>query len=246
VRRATLIRLAVKLYPEPIRERYGAEVTDLLAGSTRLWRDLADVARCALGEWLAMSTWADLRCLAWLVAAPFGFVVATVFVAAGPGTLVPPVANYAGIASGDTAFFVVLAMCAALICAEAIWFGRRLARSFVAPTVTVPVALALGTVAMHVVVGYWYPVVLPALAWCAAMIALGLLRRRMWVLVAGGVAVPALSSVLYVAAGAEWSGAPVLLAILTMCSAFNLAVVTAVDADRRRAGTSAPRRPAGG
>jgi hypothetical protein len=85
--RARLIRLAMALYPAKVRDRYGAELTDLLAHSTRPWRDIADIGRCALTERAATWTWArsrpQLRRMAWLAAAPLAFGLAALSVAAG-------------------------------------------------------------------------------------------------------------------------------------------------------------------
>jgi len=85
--RARLIRLAMALYPAKVRDRYGAELTDLLAHSTRPWRDIADISRCALTERAATWTWArsrpQLHRMAWLAAAPLGFGLAALSVAAG-------------------------------------------------------------------------------------------------------------------------------------------------------------------
>ena len=243
--RATLIRLVLRLYPEPVRERYGAEVAELLVRSTRPGRDLADVARCALGEWLALFTREHVGRLAVLAAAPVGFLVVTIAVAAGPMTFIRVLEEYAGFGGADTAFVVILAISAVLVCAEAAWFARRVACSFVAPTVTIPVALALGTIAMHTVLVGDNHIVLPTAVWCVAMIALG--RSRGWVLVAGGMAALALAGVLYALVSeatrpfaAFWP--PMTLA---MCTAFTLAGVRAVTVDRRRARTSAPRRRTG-
>ncbi|BCB74975.1 hypothetical protein GCM10022251_75420 [Phytohabitans flavus] len=85
--RATVIRLVMALYPAPVRDRYGAELTDLLAHSTRPWRDAVDVGRCALADRAATWTWArsrpQLLRLAWLAAAPLGFGLAALVVAVG-------------------------------------------------------------------------------------------------------------------------------------------------------------------
>lgn len=46
--RAILSRMALAMYPAPIRDRYGAEIAELLAGSPTPIRDLVNVAWCAL------------------------------------------------------------------------------------------------------------------------------------------------------------------------------------------------------
>jgi len=55
------IAAVLALYPRAIRERYGAEIGELLATSRRPARDLADVARAALRERLLAVIRADPR-----------------------------------------------------------------------------------------------------------------------------------------------------------------------------------------
>jgi hypothetical protein len=47
---AWLVRAAFAVYPEDVRDRYGAEIADLLDGSPRPWRDVGDVAWNAVLE----------------------------------------------------------------------------------------------------------------------------------------------------------------------------------------------------
>ena len=89
-----MVRAVLALYPADLRERYGPEIADLLAGSSAPWRDVADVAWCALLErGGTMSPYVGR--LTTLLAAPamFWMILVTLtpvgwFLAAALGTLV--------------------------------------------------------------------------------------------------------------------------------------------------------------
>jgi hypothetical protein len=187
--RPALVRLVLALYPAPVRSRYGAEIAELLARSTRPWRDLADVGRAALTERMAAWSWRDtlsqLGRLAWIATVPIGLTLGVVVVSLAPFTLLNILDNDAGIHVSDTALNVVGAVSAVPIYAEAIWFANRRARcdSPVAPALTVPIALALGMLAFTASFGAASAYTLLAVAfWGAAMfvisIASGTLARR--------------------------------------------------------------------
>src|SRR5689334_18407811 len=131
--RRRLIDLVVALYPTPIRQRYGEEVADLLDGSPRPWRDLADVGRTALVDRVTTLSWPAVRPhlgrFAWLVFAPSGFGLATVLVLVGPGTLFAVLDEHAGIIVDGQVVDLVNAACVAAVAAEVVWFGRRVARA---------------------------------------------------------------------------------------------------------------------
>jgi hypothetical protein len=58
---AWLVRAAFAVYPEDVRDRYGAEIADLLDGSSRPWRDLGDVAWNAVLERVGTVRYGRLR-----------------------------------------------------------------------------------------------------------------------------------------------------------------------------------------
>ncbi|WP_426512944.1 hypothetical protein ACPPVO_21235 [Dactylosporangium sp. McL0621] len=222
--RATLIRLAMAIYPAPVRDRYGVEITDLLAHSTRPWRDIADVGRSALSEQAATWTWArthpQLRRMAWLAAAPLGFVLTALLLAVCGLALATTYAKDAGydvtpavLTAPDA--LSVLAVCGAIAAVALMPRQHYLA----APVLTVPASLTVGILAIANVLGETRSAtLLAALCWCAAMLALGgaitvLIRRgrtgvAVVVLVVGGLAALELTSVLYAIAGrlvaADW------------------------------------------
>jgi hypothetical protein len=230
--RATLIRGLLNLYPAPFRDRYGAEITELLTRSARPWRDLVNVGWCALTERAAAGTWAGARSqlwrLGWLVAAPLGFGIAAVIVALGPMTLASALEDPFGYHPAATAVNVVMAMSILPVCLEAVWLARRMARrrGIAAPIVTVPAGLTLGIVGLAglpiagEMLGATFPATVVAAAfWCAAMLAVGtagtaLIRRKrshlaVLVLVAGGLAALELAGASYVIAagqdGRDWA-----------------------------------------
>jgi len=218
--RAVLIRLAMAIYPAAVRERYGAELEDLLAHSTRPWRDLADVGRSALGEQAATWTWdrtrPQLRRIAWLAAAPLWF-GATALVLGVCGLMITAMyARDSGhdvspAAVGGPIMLGVLGACAAIV-AVAVPMPRQ--HRLVAPALTVPASLAAGVlgiasvpVAGDALGGARATTVLWTLGWFAVMLALGvtitvLLRRgrtgaAVAVLGAGGLGPLGLTFVLY-------------------------------------------------
>lgn len=186
--RARLIRLALDLYPAAVRDRYGAEISELLAGSTQPWRDLADVGRAALGErlseWRRTRTTAStlrgagvqVRRLAWIATVPWGLSLASMLVATVLVGLVRFFGFLGVLPVTPTVDTIASVVAFAMVCAEAAWFADRRARLArpVAAVVTVPAALALGTVALLELLGT-NPNGLTAAAvvWCAATAALG-------------------------------------------------------------------------
>ncbi|MER7283673.1 hypothetical protein ABT369_55575 [Dactylosporangium sp. NPDC000244] len=229
--RATLIRLAMAMYPAPIRDRYGAELTDLLAHSTRPWHDIADVGRSALTEQAAAWTWArtrpQLRRLAWLTAAPFGFGLTALLLAVCALMLGTTYAKDAGHDVGPALLNVpivlsVLAVCGAIV---ALTLPMPRQHHLVAPVLTVPASSTAGIlvianlpIAGDILGESRSGTLLSTLCWCAAMLALGaaitvLVRRgrtgtAVAVLVVGGLATLELTSVVYAIAArpvaADW------------------------------------------
>jgi hypothetical protein len=200
-----------------VRDRYGAEIADLLARSATPLRDLADVAWCALLDRAATLRMPPVRRAlvrsAGLLATPFAFGVALLAMAsvavAGFGLL-----ESLGLRVGDRPGQVAIAASALPVVAGAVWAARR-ARPVVAPALVVPTALALGTVALA---GLPYAgealgetrsaTLLASLCWCVATVALAaggaVLVRRVGravaypVTVLGGLAVVDLCCTVYV------------------------------------------------
>jgi hypothetical protein len=229
--RATLIRLAMALYPATVRDRYGDELTDLLAHSTRPWRDIADVGRSALTEQAATWTWTrtrpQLRRMAWLAFAPLGFGLTALILAVGGLMLATAYVQDAGYDVSPAVLTVPIALSVLGVCGALVALALPMARQYhlVAPALTVPASLTVGilVIASLPIVGDMLgatrsATLLSAACWCAAMIALGaavtgLIRRgrtgiAVVVLVAGGLATLQLTSALYAIAArlvaADW------------------------------------------
>ncbi|MDG4788650.1 hypothetical protein O7626_22450 [Micromonospora sp. WMMD1102] len=161
MRRRWLVRAALALYPQAIRERYGKEIGDLLANSPTPLADLADVARCALRDragWHAGAiTLAGVRtgglAVAKLLLAPLGFVIALLVLmfAAGPvlNTLVALGVNVERTAS------VVHSLAVIPVGLLGWWLGRRLGhrRPISGPWLVAPTALAIGLLALTTLPG---------------------------------------------------------------------------------------------
>ncbi|GAA2353246.1 hypothetical protein [Dactylosporangium salmoneum] len=229
--RATLIRLAMAIYPAPVRDRYGAEITDLLTHSTRPWRDIADVGRSALAEQAATWTWTrtrpQLRRMVWLAAAPLGFGLTAGLLAVCGLMLATTYVKDAGYDVSPALLGVPIALSVLAVCGAIVAVALPMPRQhhLVAPFLTVPASLTAGVLAIaslpvagDVLGGPRPATLLSALCWCAAMLTLGvgitvLIRRgrtgiAVAVLVAGGLATLELTSVLYAIAGrpigADW------------------------------------------
>ncbi|GAA0714227.1 hypothetical protein Drose_25615 [Dactylosporangium roseum] len=229
--RATLIRLAMAIYPAPVRDRYGAELTDLLAHSTRPWRDIADVSRSALTEQAATWTWTrtrpQLRRMAWLAAAPLGFGLTALTLALGALMIATTYAKDGGYDVSPAVLNVPIALSVLAVCGAIVALTLPIPRQhhIVAPVLTVPASLTVGILAIanlpiagDVLSESRSATLLSALCWCAAMLTLGvaitvLIRRgrtgiAVAVLVVGGLATLELTSVLYAIAArrvaADW------------------------------------------
>ncbi|MDI1463626.1 hypothetical protein QEZ54_21825 [Catellatospora sp. KI3] len=150
-----LATLALALYPRRIRDRYGDEIAGLLRDSPRPWRDLADVAWCALGDrithraetfTMARARTTALR-TAWLLASPAALtaVLAAFMAAAGPLLLLAERFTRVDEHAAHTAYAVMVLPAAAL----AALLGARTGRRGVArPWLAVPAAMAVGLVAI--------------------------------------------------------------------------------------------------
>jgi len=218
--RATLIRLAMAIYPAPIRDRYGAELTDLLEHSTRPWRDIVDVGRSALTEQAATWTWArtrpQLRRMAWLAAAPLGFGLTALTLAVGALMIATTYAKDGGYHISPAVLSVPIALSVLAVCGAIVALALPMPRQhhFVAPVFTVPASLTVGILAIanlpiagDLLGETRSATLLSALCWCAATLMLGvaitvLIRRgrtgiAVAVLVVGGLATLELTSVLY-------------------------------------------------
>jgi hypothetical protein len=76
-----LVRATLALYPAAVRERYGQEVSDLLASSPTPLRDVADVAWCALTERMEHTYMVAAEKVRWWLALliPAAGLIATMF-----------------------------------------------------------------------------------------------------------------------------------------------------------------------
>jgi hypothetical protein len=246
--RTRLIRTVVALYPVAMRERYGDEIADLLARSTRPAHDLVDAASVAVTERAGALTWPRLRGAARtvgaLVAAPVvigSFMITAMLVAVLMVGAVAPAAPYPVV-------LVARAVGAAPVALLAWWWARRLGRSLVvgAPVVVVPTALTLTILAAAL----GPAVVLPGDAvaqtlrsvgsamaiWCAGLILTALAanrvrarfgaRRAAWVAFAGAFVALELATIANVLASADATLAPRGRALL-----WYPAAIIGVDAD---------------
>ncbi|MGA3523789.1 hypothetical protein [Melissospora conviva] len=149
--RARLARLLLAMYPRAVRDRYGDEIADLLARSSRPVRDLADVAWCALVEQGSLMSLPRLRArlpqVAKLLAvAPM---LALVLLAATTVGLFSAAAIDDGLVeTGQAAAVVPVVVLAVLL-------GRRVSRGAATTglLLCVPALLALGVLAMASVPG---------------------------------------------------------------------------------------------
>lgn len=226
--RAPLIRAVLALYPAAIRERYGAEIAELLHASPTPARDLADTAWCALRDRLThrseTMTMAQARTAAWtvlrLVATPsvLGLLVLGLI-----STMIVLANQRHWYWFGDYMYAT-----ATVLAIPAAWFlGRWMAwvRPIPAAVFAVPVAVGLGVAAIAVVPGFGQVMgeetaaSLTAIAsWTAGAALLGYMLRGLLcdgrtaaarlVGVAGGVLVPAAATAVYVLAALPAERAP--------------------------------------
>ncbi|GAA1650092.1 hypothetical protein ACFQY4_23560 [Catellatospora bangladeshensis] len=184
--RARLARAVLALYPRRVRERYGDEIAGLLANSPRPWRDLADVARAALGERLsggrAALAQARARTVLWhlvrLMLMPAALTVVLVALMAATGPVLFLADRWVDAERGASVAYALMVLPAALLAWPA---GLLLGRStrLAAPWLAVPVTLALGLLAIAavpgvgMVLGESLPGAAAAIAvWCAGAAAL--------------------------------------------------------------------------
>lgn len=218
--RSRLVRMVLALYPRHVRDRYGAEITELLTHSPTPGRDLADVAWCALADRGASMTMSHARPhllrLTGLLAAPlaFGIALATL---AGFGIAVLGLLEGFGYQVGYQFANVMIAASMVPVAVGTVWLARRTDRreQILAPTIVVPTALALGVVAVsslpylgQALGETWSATLVSSLCWCAATFALAtggaaLMRRARigvaWmVMVLGGLAILELTCTVYV------------------------------------------------
>ena len=232
--RRRLIRAVLACYPRPVRQRYGAEIADLLANSPTLVRDLADVLRCALHDQITrrpgapamVRARAQARTLGLLVLAPSGFLFATLVLFGVAGYAMNVLSGPAGLPVTDP-FPVVCSLATVLAALLAGWTGRRLGRrrALVAAAFTGPAGFAVGLLAVAAlpilgeVLGETRSAATLAVAlWSVGMAGLGHLLRRQLRLgrtvvarlgaLAGGLAVLTLSIVGYVLSAVEPARAP--------------------------------------
>ncbi|BCJ75581.1 hypothetical protein CS0771_51250 [Catellatospora sp. IY07-71] len=184
--RARLARAVLALYPRRVRERYGDEIADLLTNSPRPWRDLADVARAALGERLsggrAALGEARARTVLWhlvrLMLMPAALTVVLVALTAAAGPVLFLADRWVDAERGASVAYAVMVLPAALPAWPAGLLLGRCAR-LAAPWLAVPVALALGLLVIAAVPGFGMvlgeslPGAAAAIAvWCAGTAAL--------------------------------------------------------------------------
>ncbi|MFG2040660.1 hypothetical protein [Dactylosporangium sp. NPDC048998] len=206
-----VVRLVLALYPRAVRDRYGAEIADLLAHSRRPVRDLADVARCALAERARGLTYARLRphldATAGLVVAPVAFAGAYLaFFFLCQCLLLAAAA--AGAPVGGEAAGVVQAAATLPVAAGAIWLARHARLPFsaaLAPTAltagTLPLALLLAPAGMSwptaAALGCWW-VTIGALSTVAvALVRRGHRRRAVLTMALGGLVACELAVAVY-------------------------------------------------
>jgi hypothetical protein len=182
--RSRLVHLVLALYPRRVRDRYGAEITELLTRSPTPGRDLANVAWCAIadrGATLSMSNARPhLTRLAGLLAAPLacGVALATLAGAAASGMALLEGYGYrVGYRFADAA----IAASVVPVGVSTVWLARRIALRATIPTTAfvAPTAIALGTVAMaslpylgEALGEVRWATLLSSLCWYAAMLGL--------------------------------------------------------------------------
>jgi hypothetical protein len=218
--RSRVLAVVLALYPRRIRDRYGAEITELLTHSPTPGRDLADVAWCALADRGASLTMSHARPhlirLAGLLVAPLVFGVALAALAGIAVTVLGAVEGF-GYQVGYRLVDVVIAVSVVPVAAGTVWLARRTGRRehVGTPILVVPTALALGTIAVaslpylgEAVGETWSATLVSSVCWCAATLVLAiggaaLMQRARtgaaWtVMVLGGLAILELTCTVYV------------------------------------------------
>ncbi|MEV4279868.1 hypothetical protein [Actinoplanes xinjiangensis] len=151
--RSRVLAAVLALYPRRIRDRYGAEITDLLLHSPTPGRDLADVAWCALADRGASPTMSHARPhlvrLTGLLVTPLVFGVALAALTGIAVTVLAAVEGF-GYRVGHRLVDVVIAVSVAPVAAGTVWLARRTGRRehVATPIPVVSTALALGTIAV--------------------------------------------------------------------------------------------------
>lgn len=218
--RHRLVHLVLALYPRHVRDRYGAEITELLTHSPTPGRDLADVAWCALADRGASLTMSHARPhllrLTGLLAAPLAFGIALATLASIAIAVLGLLEGF-GYRIGYQLVDVVIAASVVPVAMGTVWLARRTGRRehIAAPTFVVPTALAVGTIAVASLpyIGEslgetWWATLMASLCWYAATIVLAtggaaLTQRARtgtaWtVMVLGGLAILELTCTVYV------------------------------------------------
>ncbi len=179
-----LIRGLLAMYPQPVRERYGDEIADLLVHSPRPLRDLADVAWCALTDRREHFTVPRPRIakstMLKLLAAPVVFGTALLFAISAVLAVFNTVdegADYQAVAIASAAAMLPVALLAA-------WWGRSLGHkdAMKSPGLVIPIALAVVVTTMWTApsiplvgesVGASLVATLPAtVTWCVGLMVL--------------------------------------------------------------------------
>jgi hypothetical protein len=217
--RSWLIHLVLTLYPRRVRDRYGAEITELLTHSPTPVRDLADVAWCALTDRGASLTMSRARPhllrLTGLLAAPLAFGVALAALAGAALSVLGFLEGF-GYRVGYRLADVVIAASVVPVAVATAWLARRSGRRehIAAPVFVVPTAMVLGIVALaslpylgEALGETWWATLVSSLCWYAAMLALAasgaaLIQRARtgaaWmVMVLGGLAILELTCTVY-------------------------------------------------
>ncbi|MGX6601276.1 hypothetical protein ACWKSP_03925 [Micromonosporaceae bacterium Da 78-11] len=140
------VRTVLRLYPAAIRDRYGDEIADLLATSSRPGHDLADAAWCALTERGSVMHGSINRAV----------VLRTIKLVCVPLAFAPVLLAFASVAAvalnafptvGQRVVQIVLAAAVLPVSLLAWWLGRRTtAATAAAPAI--PVALGVGVAAL--------------------------------------------------------------------------------------------------
>jgi hypothetical protein len=259
-------RTVVGWYPKDVRDRYGAEIEDLLESSKHPGRDLANVAWHALTERRPVPSGRHLVRALGLLTAPIWFAVAAYFGYMAPGLVVGMLQQYGGYTDlNDTRWLAPSVLAVAGVVAGV---GRR--HRIVSPGAVVPVALTAGLlltpfipfVNLFVGVRAGTPETCAAATWGAALIVVARLGRSSApVLVGGGILVNELALTVYGLAAhgaaplAQWPDAmagtvtpltarlAILPAVLTIGTAYALGVVHGAQARTGASAQVAPPEP---
>jgi hypothetical protein len=211
-----------------VRSRYGDEIADLLADSTRPVRDLADVARCALIDRVTTRTPSPSRPLTIvkLLLVPIGIQLLNLV------PLTPLLAGSVALKFSVEATWLLSGMLAGFVAVLVFWWARRAGRRWAIASrgVVVPIIMAVGTLCWWFIPAFFSPnfrfiplilsVAGPSLAtWCLGLIllnaAIGRLSKRVsgWaaglVIAVGGFTVMQLCTIVHMFAVLEPQIAPV-------------------------------------